>query len=614
MRKSTILTLLFCVLFFSSFAPKPVESEDAPLSEVERLYYTCKIWGFLKYYHPLVGKGSYDWNEKLLSVFNSTKNIQTYEEFSTFMTRWIYYMGDIGQCKSCDNRNRDNHFLKNFDLSWTQINRFSDELKASLKNIENNRFQGTHHYMGIGDLGQFEAKNDQLVSSFLWQEESQRLMLLFRYWNYIEYFFPYKYQTDQDWDDVLMEMIPKFKNIESKLELHLALLELVVKIDDTHAGFLTPSIEEMPYHNYLPARIEMIEDQAVVTEIIDTEKAIAADLKVGDAITRVNGQSVRALHESHKHLLWGSNEAVKERNLYHTLFMGMKTPPNVTIDRDGVTRNTILTLYRYSDLSYTKGGEKIKWNSPTDSIGYANVGELASRDVAEMMGEFMDKTVIILDLRNNARGTYRALANYLSPTDTTFALYAIPDYTYPGKFVWKGEARSGADNPDYYKGKVLMLVNEKTQDHGEFTCMSLLTAPNITVVGSQTAGTDGKATQFPMYARYYTAMTGMGVFFSDKSEAQRIGITPDIEVNPTIQGIREGRDEILEKAMEIAREEVARVMEEERVRLAMLALARDSLAMDSLAMDSLQIDSLQAPMMKLDSLQVDSASNNNRDY
>jgi C-terminal processing protease CtpA/Prc len=39
------------------------------------------------------------------------------------------------------------------------------------------------------------------------------------------------------------------------------------------------------------------------------------------------------------------------------------------------------------------------------------------------------------------------------------------------------------------------------------------------------------------------------VFYPDKRPTQRIGIIPDIEVKPTIAGIREGRDEVLEEAL-----------------------------------------------------------------
>jgi C-terminal processing protease CtpA/Prc len=44
-------------------------------------------------------------------------------------------------------------------------------------------------------------------------------------------------------------------------------------------------------------------------------------------------------------------------------------------------------------------------------------------------------------------------------------------------------------------------------------------------------------------------ISGLGVFYPDKKPTQRIGIIPDVEVRPTIAGIRDGRDEVLEEAL-----------------------------------------------------------------
>jgi hypothetical protein len=43
-------------------------------------------------------------------------------------------------------------------------------------------------------------------------------------------------------------------------------------------------------------------------------------------------------------------------------------------------------------------------------------------------------------------------------------------------------------------------------------------------------------------------ISGIGVFYPDKTPTQRIGIVPNVEVRPTIAGIRAGRDEVLEEA------------------------------------------------------------------
>lgn len=52
-------------------------------------------------------------------------------------------------------------------------------------------------------------------------------------------------------------------------------------------------------------------------------------------------------------------------------------------------------------------------------------------------------------------------------------------------------------------------------------------------------------------------ISGIGVYYPDGKETQRAGIIPDVELRPTIKGIRENRDELMEKAVEIILEKQA---------------------------------------------------------
>jgi C-terminal processing protease CtpA/Prc len=109
----------------------------------------------------------------------------------------------------------------------------------------------------------------------------------------------------------------------------------------------------------------------------------------------------------------------------------------------------------------------------------------------------------------------------------------------------------GYSNPDYYKGKIVIIINETTQSQAEYTAMALRTAPNATVIGSTTAGADGDVVKFMLPGGVNTMISGYGVYYPDGKETQRIGIVPDIEVKPTVQGVREGKDELLERAIKI---------------------------------------------------------------
>jgi len=44
-------------------------------------------------------------------------------------------------------------------------------------------------------------------------------------------------------------------------------------------------------------------------------------------------------------------------------------------------------------------------------------------------------------------------------------------------------------------------------------------------------------------------ISGISVFYPDKTPTQRVGIVPNIVVDPTIAGVRKARDEVLEEAI-----------------------------------------------------------------
>jgi C-terminal processing protease CtpA/Prc len=95
----------------------------------------------------------------------------------------------------------------------------------------------------------------------------------------------------------------------------------------------------------------------------------------------------------------------------------------------------------------------------------------------------------------------------------------------------------------------MILVDEATQSAGEFYVMSFRKAPGAKVLGSTTAGADGDMARIPLPGDFFANISGLGIFYPDKRPTQRVGIIPDIEVRPTIAGIRAGRDEVLEEAL-----------------------------------------------------------------
>lgn len=98
-------------------------------------------------------------------------------------------------------------------------------------------------------------------------------------------------------------------------------------------------------------------------------------------------------------------------------------------------------------------------------------------------------------------------------------------------------------------GPTVLLIDERTMSQAEHTGLYLKAANGTTFIGSPTAGANGEVTTFSVPGGITVGFTGQAVMHGDGRQLQRLGLIPDIEVRPTIDGIRAGTDEVLEEAL-----------------------------------------------------------------
>ncbi len=101
-----------------------------------------------------------------------------------------------------------------------------------------------------------------------------------------------------------------------------------------------------------------------------------------------------------------------------------------------------------------------------------------------------------------------------------------------------------------YKGKTVMIIDERTQSQAEHTGLLFEAANGSRFIGSPSAGANGDVTYFALPGSLSVKFSGAEVRHADGRQLQRVGLTPDVAVRPTLKGLREGRDEVLERAVE----------------------------------------------------------------
>ena len=536
-----VLVCLCLIFSIKSFA----QNEDY----YERLFYTCKVWGHVKYYHTETAKGNVVWDDALLHSIGEIKNANNNNQFNEVIMNMINDAGELGTNFGFPPLLPDS-LNNNLDLSWIDDGFLSDEVAESLNEIKSFFRPQSSIYVGeawAGGNPTFDT--DNLYSSQGgYVSEELRILALFRYWNIIHYFFPYKYIMDQNWDDTLREFIDDIVDAPDAISYHLAFKELTTRINDSHAFFGSNVYYQWNGNAYPPFHARWIEDQMVITEVVPSVSSV----KPGDVIKEIDGFDINDLRDSLRRYAHGSNEVILEREINWLISLGPGGEFPITVD-DGQDLKSEVLFRNGSNYSTLESDNSEIWkvvhSDEGCQFGVIDMGRIEVPQLDEMFDELWETDALIFDIRNYPNGTLWDIVNYIYPSSIHIANFTVPDITYPGRRYWT-EANIGFGTSNVYSGDIIILFDERTQSQAEYTCMGLEQFPGAIKIGSTTSAADGNVAPITLPGQITTYATFLGTYYPDYSPTQRIGILPDYEVKPSIEGIRAGRDEVMEFAMQ----------------------------------------------------------------
>lgn len=533
-----------------------ITSIELDEQNIEYLKTLGLVWGFLKYYHPNIASGDYNWDFELFRILPKVINAENDKDRDICLNDWINSLGKFEPEKQ--NKIRKSNIKLNPDLTWISSSGFSDSLTIQLTKIIDAKRSGENYYVELDpNVGNPIFDKELPYSDMKYPDVGYRLLSLYRYWNIIQYYFPYKYLIEEDWKDVLEEFIPKFVLAENETEYQLAILELMTRVHDTHANFTDGKLFKFWGINKPAFDIKFIENKAIVTNYIHPEFSKNIGPKIGDEIIAINGKNVSEIVKDQLKYTPASNYPTQLRDIAKRL---LRTNDSVlTIEyRTGeeFRAETIKTyiLSEYYDY-YNELKNRTSFKLISEDIAYLYLGSIKNSDLLNVFNEIKNTEGLIIDLRcYPSEFVVFTLSKFLLPKKTEFVKFTKGSINKAGLFSFAESLEVGSKNKDYYRGKVVILINEETQSQAEYTTMALRVAPKATVIGSMTAGADGNVSMFYLPGNIRTIISGIGIYYPDKTETQRIGIVPDIEIKPTIEGIKNNKDELMEKAIELIEE------------------------------------------------------------
>ncbi len=388
-----------------------------------------------------------------------------------------------------------------------------------------------------------------------------RILAAYKTWAVFHYFFAYRDLMDEDWDEVFATFLPKFIAAKDAREYNLTLSEMITHAADSHVSIESKELTE--YFGAAPVglRLRLIEKKPVITEILDDEAA-KAGIRVGDIVSKVDGESIVDRFNRESPYVASSTPQWHGYRVIERILNGPEgsTAALTVGGQDGRTRE--INLKRRSTyaaaLRNQRTGEMFK--QLPGNIGYADLDRLTPEQVDAMFDKFRDTKAIIFDMRGDPHETAQSIAPRL--TDDKEVATAI--FTGPltlGPDLPRGEMLTSSASYFFvqklpatdkwkFKGKTVMLIDERTIGQAEHTGLLFEAANKTEFIGTPSAGADGDVTNFVVPGGITISFSGRDVRHANGGKLQRLGLQPSVNIAPTINGIRHGQDEVLDKALE----------------------------------------------------------------
>ena len=526
---------------------------------IENLEVLCRVWGYAKYHHPVFADSTFNVDYELFSLLPQVAHADPMIR-NRILAGWIDGLGVYNMApEKYDSlpANRLNGYRT--DLGWTRdtvmlgsvLSRRLTDLRYADRSC-GNRYATKMRYEEYGfETPNAGFNNEEPYAKMTDPDCGYRLLAAFRFWNMVEYFFPCKFLTHKSWADVLPEYIGRMIALPDGSYLR-TMWRMIAEMNDSHADWNAA----LPVFgvNRVPLETVYAEGKIIVAKP-DTQTGAA--FRPGDEIVAVDGRPVAYYKEQVRAYVPCSNEArVCDRTADVMLRTVRNTSLQIRYRRDGILYDTLVAASRYpaSDSLW-----KYKSGDLGGGVVYIDPGSYTAQDEKRLVKLLEQGKGLIVDLRHypRSRDFFRFISMQVIRNDSRWRklcqCYTYPNLSLPGTFASSADPAAAWSRPYRSALPIVVLVSGSTQSAGETHVQWLQTCFDTVVVGSQSAGANGNISFIDLPGGIKTAFSGLGWYYSDGVTVQRTGVRIDVPVRVTVEGLKAGRDEILEKAIKIIR-------------------------------------------------------------
>lgn len=411
-----------------------------------------------------------------------------------------------------------------------------------------------------------------------------RLRGLFKVWTVVTYLYPHLKTAGVNWDSAFTRFIPRIESVRTSQEYYLVMQEFSALLKDSHTQQLINVNYQDTTALLFPFNLKKIGNSVIVGKPNQGRWLPDSVITTGSEIVGINGQTIQEFESYWRKRIPASTEQAFLRDLYFIMDgvfnsygrsgieLSVQTPTGVqSVQVPLIMFKQFMAQRRKAEV--VEQAKKLYGTErPLVEMLSREIGYIKLFSIPFAKEKFLDSILlswekssegIIIDLRGYPQLNYRVLLSKFLQHPTQGAIYSIPYITPRQSFtnnllsivedkkMLQDQAQIEPHPTIHYTKPIVALISEDLQSQAEDFCIFLKNAHRCTFVGTPTTGANGTIASIFLPGGKKILFTGEEVRYPDGTPFQRIGILPDVKASPTVSGIRAGRDEILEKGVEI---------------------------------------------------------------
>jgi C-terminal processing protease CtpA/Prc len=384
------------------------------------------------------------------------------------------------------------------------------------------------------------------VGAFTAEDRATRLAAVALGWTVFQHFYPYFDVVDTDWPGELRRALASAATDADALAFLATLRRLVAALQDGHGSVTHPA----EWRTHVPA----INWADAGGQVVITVAEDGAGVRRGDVIRAIDGRPVGEVLSAEEQLISGATPQWRRFRALRTILAG-RANSELVLEADGAdgARRTV-TLRRTQRGVPPAEPKPAPVAEVRPGILYVDLDRVTDQQFAEALPRLAAAEGLIFDLRGYPAQNAIPILSHMLTAPGTSAQWHVPVVTRPDRsdmtFSRGGEWDLQPLRP--HLGAPRVFITDGSAISYAESIMGIVEHYRLgEIVGQATAGTNGNINPFTLPGGYRVIWTGMKVLKHDGSVHHGIGIVPTVPVQRSAQGIAAGRDEMLERALEV---------------------------------------------------------------